>query len=181
MMPWVVALGYADWVHEKCIKVDIPEGAKLSWMRARDEQTRADMAQLVCEEWPAGEALEKAKEQQAHYWRMKDDLVAVPPPPELRPDQVRPPKRQFESDAWQGGDRAKGGGKKQRGENKIIQRELSRISRDAKGVKYCGAWNSPKGRVKDERRCPQGGKHMCSIQLQKGKACGMRSHNAINH
>ena len=30
MMPWEGALGYADWVMEKVIKVDLPEAAKLS-------------------------------------------------------------------------------------------------------------------------------------------------------
>ena len=88
---------YADEVTEKVIKVDLSVSAKLSWMRARDEQARADMAQLVNEEWPAGEALEKAKEQQAHYWRMEDRVVATPRPPELRAEYVRHSRHRFES------------------------------------------------------------------------------------
>ena len=117
MMPWGDALAYADEVTEKVIKVDLPESAKLSWMRARDEQTRADMATLINEEWPAVEALEKAREQQAHYWRMEDRTVATPPPPELRPDDVRPAKRRYESE-WPhkgqkaGNGKGKGDGKK---------------------------------------------------------------------
>ena len=102
MMPWETALGYADNVTEKLIKIEIPEASKLQWVRARDEQTRADMAQLVCEEWPAHEALQKAMDQQAHYWRMLDNLVAAPPPPELRSDDTRPPKRRYEEAPWSG-------------------------------------------------------------------------------
>ena len=102
MMTWEAALGYADTVTEKVIKVNLPEHAKLQWLRARDEQTRADMAQMVCEEWPAHEALDKAMEKQAHYWRMLDNLVAAPPPPELRADDARPQKRRYEEAPWSG-------------------------------------------------------------------------------
>ena len=177
-------MAYVDEVTEKVIKVDLPESAKLSWMRARDEQTRADMATLINEEWPAGEALDKAREQQAHYWRMEDRTVATPPPPELRQDDVRPAKRRYDSE-WQpsnrgnkgGNGRGKGDGKKP----KLIQEALKVMSTDGYGGKFCGAFNSARGCVRDERRCPQQGKHRCNVQLWKGKACGSTEHGATGH
>ena len=182
MMPWGHALAYCDEVTEKVIKVDLPDAAKLSWMRARDEQTRADMTTLINEEWPACEALDKAREQQAHYWRMEDRSVAAPPPPELRAEDVRPPKHKYESE-WPAGKGKGGGGKGNKGgkKPKLIQEALRTISTDSNGVRYCGAFNARGGCVRDERKCPQRAKHRCSIQLWKGKACGDVNHGATGH
>ena len=153
----------------------------MSWMRARDEQTRADMTTLINEEWPAGEALDKALEQQAHYWRMEDRTVAAPPPPELRQEDVRPPKRRFESE-WPSNKGQKGGGKgKGAKKQKLIQEALKTLSIDNAGVRYCGAFNSHRGCVRDERKCPQRAKHKCNVMLWKGKACGMANHSAVEH
>ncbi|CAK0807283.1 unnamed protein product, partial [Prorocentrum cordatum] len=75
---WGVGLAYCDQAMSRTLKVSIPEHAKLRWLRARDEATRTDMAQLVNEGWPAGEALTEALKREAHFWRMKDDTVAQP-------------------------------------------------------------------------------------------------------
>ena len=167
------------------IKVDLPEAAKLSWMRARDEQTRADMITLINEEWPACEALEKAKDQQAHYWRMEDRTVAAPPPPELRQEDVRPPKRRFDSEWPPAGNKGqKGGNGKGKGSGKkpkLIQEAMKLITVDNNGVKYCGAFNSYRGCVRDERRCPQHAKHLCNVQVWKGVACRAKDHGAPKH
>ena len=186
MMTWEAALGYADTVTEKLIKVDLPEHAKLQWVRARDEQTRADMAQMVCEEWPAHEALEKAMDKQAHYWRMLDNLVAAPPPPELRAEEPRGGKRAYDGAPWNGpgNGKGKGGGKRQKGGAKGKDDEVCThriITVDKHRVKYCGAFNSKRGCVKDERRCPQKARHACAVEVGRGTVCGARDHGAAGH
>ena len=46
-------------------------------LRARDEATRAEMAQLINEGWPGAEALQRAMTSLAHDWRMEDNVVAI--------------------------------------------------------------------------------------------------------
>ena len=171
-------MNYCDELTELVIKLDAPEQTKVPWLRARDETTRADMAQLVNEGWPAGEALVKAKEQQAHYWRMADGTVAIV----RETAAARSPSR---GDRARSRDRNNRGGPKQQNsrnkQNSTQKDAVKTVSIDAKGIKYCGAFNSFRGCVADERKCPQRAKHLCSRMLEKGKACGRKDHTAATH
>ena len=75
--PWEVALGYADNALHKTLEVNLPEQAKLKWIRARDERTRAEMAHLINEGHPGGEALLAAWKTNARFWDMEDRPVAA--------------------------------------------------------------------------------------------------------
>ena len=55
------------------------------------------------------------------------------------------------------------------------------ISIDSKGIKYCGGFNSQRGCVPDDRKCPQRGRHACNVMIDKGKACGRKDHGAPGH
>ena len=170
---WGVGLAYCDQAMSRTLKASIPEHAKLRWLRARDEATRTEMAQLVNEGWPAGEALTEALKREAHFWRMKDDTVAQPVDGEQR---ERGPKRaRDDSD-----DRApgRGGGAPRQ---QPARGTFNRITIDKNRVKFCGAWNSAAGCSKNEKQCPQAGKHACCAQVARGVACGKRDHNFLNH
>ena len=71
---------------------------------------------------------------------------------------------------------------KPRNQRDAPRKELPKmISIDSKGIKYCGGFNSQRGCVPDERKCPQRGKHVCNAMIDKGKACGRKDHGAPNH
>ena len=92
--PWEVALGFSDEVMYVVIRIAIPESMKLTWVRSRDETTRADMAQVINESWPGGEGLLKARESLAHYWRMEDKTIAHTSQERVQESQHRGVKRE---------------------------------------------------------------------------------------
>ena len=47
-----MALAYADDAMENALEIAIPDHRKLEWIRARDQATRGEMAQLINEGWP---------------------------------------------------------------------------------------------------------------------------------
>ena len=75
--PWEVALGYVDDCMHKVLEVMMPDVAKLAWLRMRDERTRAQMAHLINEGMPGGEALRAAWKSHAHLWDMQDHTIAA--------------------------------------------------------------------------------------------------------
>ena len=166
--PYGTGINYCDQIMHKVLSVDMPEREKLAWLRKRDEATRGEMVQLVNDGWPAGEALEEAMAEGKHLWLMRDEMVAAPERDNTWED--RPPRRRSRSAQRRPSQPQKGAGKKQQV-----------ISIDSKGVKFCGAWNSRKGCVHNEKKCPQGGKHVCNAWVAKGVACGRKDHRGCDH
>ena len=176
-----MALNYCDELTELVIKLDAPEQNKVPWLRSRDETTRADMAQLVNEGWPGGEALVKAKQQKAHYWRMADGTVASvceTAVPTRSPSRGRERSRDNRGRGKQG---PKPRNQQQNGQKPPQQNVQKTISMDSNGIKYCGAFNTARGCPNNERKCAQRGRHACSVMLDKGKACGRKDHGATGH
>ena len=138
-------------------------------MRTRDETTRAEMLQMVKDCWPAGEALAEAMEKEAHFWRMLDESVAAP---EAEATFERKRRQDARSPSQQ---RTKGG---KRDASSSAKR---RIMIGAKGVKYCGAWNSTRGCTHNEKQCPQRARHACCAQTAKSVACCRRDHTYLGH
>ena len=115
--PWEVAHGYADDCMHKCLEMNLAEHARLKWLRLRDERTRAQMAHLINQGVPGGEALTQAWKEHAHLWDMEDKTViavtqgeaagsAGYAQPERQQNENRGQKRQGESHnprgfAWQ--------------------------------------------------------------------------------
>ena len=171
--PWGVGLSYCDQVMDKTLKVAIPEHAKLRWLRTRDEATRAEMVELINEGWPGGEALVEAFEKEAHFWRMKDDTVAQPMEGETAQRSDRRVRVRSRSPTPRRGHAAR--------RERSPPSKIPRISIDKNKVKYCGAWNSDRGCVRNDKNCPQRGRHACCAQVAKGQACGRRDHNYASH
>ena len=164
--PFGVGLAYCDQLMTKITKIRLKEEDKLYWLRIRDEATRSGMVRMVNDGWPAGEALEKAYEDEASFWRMKDDNVVAAP---------------MEDDEKTRGSHS---GKRTRSRNpkSAINAKLpAQVTIDKNKVKWCGAYNSPKGCTRREKDCPQRGRHGCNIQVAKGWACGDRNHSALDH
>ena len=166
---WECGLAFADEVMHMAIQLGLPDAQRLSWLRARDEQARADVARYVCDGWPGGEALQKAREDQSHYWRMGDAVAAMTSKPTREARESSPPRN-----TARGG---KGGGKGQ----KQQKGTSATISQDKKGIHLCGAFNSHRGCTRSEWDCPQGARHACSYAIGKGTPCGRRDHGACSH
>ena len=145
----------------------------LDWLRKRDEATRGDMVQMVNEGWPAGEALEQAMANQNHYWLMLDNTKAAPQIEETTDrKRGRSPSHRRDHRERRSPQKAKGKGK---------QGNAPSLTVDKKGIKYCGAYNSTKGCVHQEKKCPQNGRHACNAIISKGVACGRRDHALCDH
>ena len=169
--PFGDGINYCDRIMAKVLCIDMPEREKLAWLRKRDEATRGEMVQLVNDGWPAGEALEEAMTEVKQLWLMKDGTVAAPERDTTWEDE--PPRRRSRSAPRKSSQ--KGGGKS------AANKAPGSISIDSKGVKYCGAWNTHKGCVRNEKQCPQKGRHACSAWIQKGVACGRKDHRCCDH
>ena len=180
--PWEVALGYADEVMDQVLNIDIPEEKKLKWVRLRDESTRGEMAQLINDGWPGGEALTEAMKSQAHYWKMEDKTVAAPVISDAPPPNIAEPLglKRTRDDRRLGARSQSGGVPKQRKGGNPME-GIKVISTDKRGVKYCGKYNSFRGCSRHERDCPQNARHLCSFQIERGVACGRTDHCAVNH
>ena len=75
--PIGTAIEYHDTALHKTLEIAIPEHTKLRWVRYRDQRTRDEMAQLINEGMPGGEAILKALEKHKHLWDMEDGTVAA--------------------------------------------------------------------------------------------------------
>ena len=58
---------------------------------------------------------------------------------------------------------------------------ITKVSIDNKKTKWCGAWNSARGCVPNQRNCPQKAQHGCNVMISKGIACGSRQHDCSGH
>ena len=172
-------LRYCDQVMHHVIKINIPEGDKLNWLRRRDEQVRTDMCAFLNDGLPGDEALQQAMAKHNHLWIMRDHLVAANPPGQAR-GQVRP--RDEGTNTGKGGKGGKGGknGKQQRLPQPNHTGQI-KIQSMYKGQKVCGAFNSVRGCTPNERGCPQRGQHICGYIRPDGATCGDRTHGATFH
>ena len=159
-------MAYVDDAMERTLEIGIPESSKLDWVRARDQATRSEMAQMINEGWPGGEAIEQALKNQAHYWKMEDKVAAAPREHESSPASL--PKRQRLDD-----------GRPQKKAN--ILAGVSVCQTDRRKRKICGKWNGPNGCSSHEKDCPSRGRHVCNVKLPSGMPCERTDHNAVNH
>ena len=151
--PFGTALEYHDVALHKTLEIAIPEHAKLRWVRYRDQRTRDEMAQLINEGMPGGEAIVKAMEKHKHLWDMEDKTIAAETSTSLRivdGDGRRSPSRTPRDRHARKG---KGGGK---------AGDLPSLSgvrlgqRDSNKRQICGAYNSRRGCTKKEGVSPRG-------------------------
>ena len=75
--PFGTALEHHDIALHKNLEIAIPEHTKLRWVRSRDHHTRDEMAQLINEGMPGGEAIGKAMDKHKPLWDMEDKTVAA--------------------------------------------------------------------------------------------------------
>ena len=68
MIEYSQAPDYADRALRITLRTDLPADQLLEWPEKKGRITRACMAKLVRQQWPAGEALEKAWAQTASDW-----------------------------------------------------------------------------------------------------------------
>ena len=181
--PWEIGLSYADDCMHNTIKIDMPETDKLQWLRSRDEATRGEMVGLISEGWPAGEALTKAFEMMAHYWRMEDGARAAPQKDTVvssaREDRERTPAQPAKRSRQRSPRRTSNANTKYH--SGPDGKPLRKTTIDGTGRKYCGKFNSASGCTPNERDCPQGAIHACNVTVGKGRACGRREHDCAAH
>ena len=172
--PYESALGYVDEVTIALQHIQLrDEPQKLSWLRKRDEATRTEMVALINDGWSGGEALTKSWSKLAHMWIMRDHMgVSAATEPEMVSQDYPPVKRQ-RTDSGKGG-KGKGKGKKQN------QQKVRLASVDDKKRKICGKFNGG-GCTPQERDCPQGGRHVCSVMTSENAICGDSRHGASGH
>ena len=164
---WEVAHGYADNVLHKCLEINVPEHARLRWLRLRDERTRAQMGHLINQGMPGGEALTQSWKDHAHLWDMEDRVTVAETQAEARTRAPSPLKRRQVEDRRQ--PRAV--------DSRVDMRGVKLAGMDTSKRKLCGAWN---GRGCSEP-CPKKARHACSIIESNGKICGSTDHNAVAH
>ena len=75
--PLGTAIEYHDTALHKTLEIAIPEHTKLRWVRYRDQRTRDEMAQLINEGMPGGEAILKALETQAPLGHGRQDPSSI--------------------------------------------------------------------------------------------------------
>ena len=186
---WQDAITYVDESMHNVLTIAIPEEAKLHWWRTRDETVRTEMAALVNDQWPAGEALKEAVKANAHHWEMADAVVAAPEDGDEDVDME--PRHGARPQQAAGKGRGKrprvGGGSSSRGSqgggsfHMVNGRAIRKITTDSRGTKYCGAWNSERGCTRNQADCPQEAVHACNVSVAKGKACGDPKHTCAGH
>ena len=173
---WGATLGYADTALHKVLEIAIPEHAKLSWIRKRDERTRGEMAHLINDGASGDEALAEAMEKHRYFWDMEDksqaaDFNSGGSPPAASPRSRSPRGASSSGQRGQGG---KGSGKRSLEGIKMAQY-------DSKKQKICGAYNGKKG---CSDLCPRKQRHVCNVIAPDGKACegrtGHPKHSASN-
>ena len=151
------------------------ESEKLTWVRYRDETIRTEWVNLVNEGIPGDEALATAVSKHKHLFNMRDSSRASGFSEAIVP-YTEPRGQRRPRDEPQGG---KGQGKNKKGKGQ--EGSLRRASQTENRIKLCGAYNSPKGCVDNDRNCPQKGRHWCSIILADGTVCKAKDHCAITH
>ena len=172
--PFEAALGYVDEVTVALQQINLKsEPERLAWLRKRDEAVRSEMVALINDGFSGGEAIGKAWSKLAHMWIMRDHTsIAASTDAELYCQPFPPAKRQRQEEG--GKSQGKGKGNKQTG-------KLRTSTKDRQDRKICGAFNSAKGCVRDERSCPQGGRHVCSVLGSNNIVCASTKHNALGH
>ena len=167
--PWEVSHGYADDCMHKCLEMNIPEHSRLRWLRLRDERTRAQMAHLINQGVPGGEALTQAWKEHAHLWDMEDKIVVAETQAEAAGSSYMGGHAQ---PARQPNDNK---GKKRPGEGgSMAGVRLAGVDNNKKRI--CGAWNSPRG---CQEPCPKKQRHGCSVIDKNNRVCLRTDHTAM--
>ena len=168
--PWEVSHGYADDCMHKCLEMNMPEHARMRWLRLRDERTRAQMAHLINQGVPGGEALTQAWRELAHLWDMKDGVVAAETHSEAAGSSYMGGHAQQENTSSDSkAKRAKSDANPMKG--------VRLASQDNNRKKLCGAWNSVRG---CNEPCHKKQRHACSVIGRDSQICLSREHNAQN-
>ena len=81
---------YMDKVLNHALTVKLPYADKIHFLRARDEETRTDMAASVNGGMPGGLALRRAYTELKEQWRMADATTGVTKPSQPLPS-AKPP------------------------------------------------------------------------------------------
>ena len=173
------ALQYIDDLTGSVLAIDLPDHAKLSWLRKRDETIRTEMVALINEGVPGDEALFIASNKYKHLWIMKDTHEAIHEAGTLAIWEAPPQglKRPRDDRGGKGKDK----GKKGHGKGKDQDNRMTTVTMLPGGkVKVCGAFNSARGCTK-ETQCPQRGRHVCSVKMRDGTICQARDHGAATH
>ena len=145
--PFGTALEYHDTALHKTLEIAIPEHAKMRWVRTRDQRTRDEMAQLINEGMPGGEAIVTAMEKYKHLWDMEDKTVAADTSTSLMMsdgERHRSPSRTPRartSRKGKGGDNAT---------QAVSIRGNRQAQRDSNKRTICGQFNGRKGCTKTE-------------------------------
>jgi len=160
--PLNVNLDYADKALRLTTALDLPERAALSWMYARDVQTRSSMISYMRQGWPQGEALNKACREHSQEWtggpkKQSDQELAH----ELLGKSIQ------EADSW-------GGRSNKRKRNDFMGSTASKWFKGDNSP--CYAYNGTAGC--NNKRC--GKEHVCSF-MRNGVMCGQNHSKAKFH
>ena len=196
MMPFDVAVNYADRALRVVSTCGIAQSEQLGWLERKDRTTRSVMAAYVRQKYPAQEALMLALQETNCDWTVvKGNEVMGAHHTALHDDQELSSWGQ-PSQRRRGGKglRASGGGFSARVKRSIIKTPGGKgrdggkgkpqpkvTTRDDANKKICGAFNTPRGCPHGEAQCPQWGRHVCGVVDKNGRICESRDHGAASH
>ena len=173
--PLDVAIGYVDEVTQATLAmVTLTERERLEWLRRRDEQVRSETVALINDGFSGGEALKTSWSKLAHIWVIRDGAAAADSSDGgQQRGQVRARSEP----------KGKGGGKDKGKKGKTAPDDFHGVRRASthNGMKFCGAFNGKRGCVRNEKSCPQGAKHQCSVIKPNGDVCRSTAHGACGH
>ena len=180
--PFEVAIGYVDEVTQATLAMKARnESERLHWLRKRDEQVRGEMIALINDGFSGGEALTTSWKKLAHIWVIRDGAQAS----ETQQDYARAPTQRYYDDKGKGAGKGRKGKQDDKGARDPGQDPLAGVKRKAMDPytkkNYCGAYNSKKGCVWNQNRCPYGALHKCNVIKPNGDVCGSTTHGACQH
>ena len=182
MMPYNVALDYADRALRVTTHSGLPPREQLQWLMSKDKLTRATMAAYVRDHWPAGEALSQALADTATEWSVIHGSGVRGPMTSILDydDPSSPPKTQRVT-LEPARERSRGGKPAgQRPNKKSAIGQIASVTRS--GQKLCGGFNSKHGCPHKEKDCPRGGLHCCAVIVdEKRNICMSKRHGAPGH
>ena len=165
------AFGYADRVLRKAMQ-NAPTRDALSWVRDRDEATRATAVMKARSDIPFGEALHDAWMEHRSEWNTAGGRTSEREMEEDSPPSKRSRKRSSHEEHETPRKRA---GK---GDKTVSTKQL--FGSTLPGNRHvCKAWVNGMC-TKKESECPQKRAHVCDVILSSGKICG-GSHRRAAH
>jgi hypothetical protein len=146
--PLSVNLDYADFCLRKASECAMAPDLQLQWLQARDEHTRSRMVELMRQNYPQGEALEKALAETELLWNAQTQQIHEQPSSGMTTSPASTPSKRSERTV----------------------RVLST------GQAICKKRNDQRGCTAKERDCPDQKRHVCDVKKPDGEVCGSPSH-----